>query len=189
MNILILYSSTDGHTKKISEFIHDILCKRNNVQISNINNFVQSDSNLSKYDFVLIGASIRYGTYRKDFLKFLNRNYKELNKIKSAFFSVNIVARKKDKNTVHNNPYIKKFYKLSKWQPSFIDVFAGKLDYPNYNFINKNVIRFIMYITKGPTKTNEIIEFTNWKNVRNFAMKIINYWILTLIKINSNSKY
>ena len=84
-------------------------------------------------------------------------------------------TRKKDTNCVDNNPYITKFYKLSKWQPSFIDVFAGKLDYPNYNFINKNVIRFIMYITKGPTKTNEIIEFTNWENVRNFAVKIINY--------------
>lgn len=175
MNILILYSSTDGHTKKISMFIHDIIYKGNNVQIYNINNFVQSENDLSKYDFVLIGASIRYGTYRKNFLKFLNRNYKELNKIKSAFFSVNIVARKKDKNSVNNNPYIKKFYKLSKWQPSMIDVFAGKLNYPNYNFLNKNIIRFIMYITKGPTETNEIIEFTNWKKVRNFANKIIKY--------------
>merc|ERR1711904_557317 len=110
MNILIRYSSTDGHTKKISEFIHDIICNGNNVQIYNINNFVQTESNLSKYDFVLIGASIRYGTYRKNFLKFIDRNYKELNKIKSAFFSVNIVARKKNKNCVDNNPYIKKFY-------------------------------------------------------------------------------
>ena len=173
MKILILYSSVDGHTKKICSFISNKLKQNHTIEMNEIDN--DEKIKFYIYDFIIVGASIRYGTYRKSFLKFIDDNHIELQNTKTAFFSVNIVARKKDKNTIDKNPYIKKFYKLSKWQPSFIDVFAGKLDYPNYNFINKNVIRFIMYITKGPTKTNEIIEFTNWENVRNFAMKIINY--------------
>ena len=172
MNILILYSSIDGHTKKICEFIYNIICTQNNIEIFNLNDFVKTETNLSKYDFILIGASIRYGTYRRNFLKFINSNSIELNNTKTAFFSVNIVARKKEKNTVINNPYIKKFYKLSKWKPKIIDVFAGKLDYPNYNLFNKNIIRLIMYLTKGPTETSKSIEFTNWKKVHNFAMQI-----------------
>ena len=132
---------------------------------------------MNEFDFIIIGASIRYGTYRKSFLKFINENHIELQNSKTAFFSVNIVARKKEKNSVNTNPYIKKFYKLSKWKPNIVKVFAGKLDYPKYNFLNKNIIKFIMWITNGPTQTDIVVEFTNWNDVNKFANKI-NYFEL-----------
>ena len=53
-------------------------------------------------------------------------------------------------------------------------MFAGKVDYPNYNFINRNVIRFIMMVTKGPTDINNSYEFRNWENVRKFAKEVEN---------------
>ena len=53
-----------------------------------------------------------------------------------------------------------------------IEVFAGKVDYPNYNFINKIIIKFIMYVTKGPTDTSQSYEFTDWDKVRRFANEI-----------------
>ena len=59
-----------------------------------------------------------------------------------AFFSVNVVARKQEKNTAETNPYIKKFLKISKWTPKKIKVFAGKVDYPNYNFFDKYKLQF-----------------------------------------------
>ena len=62
--------------------------------------------------------------------------------------------------------------KKTNWKPNKLSVFAGKVDYPNYNFINKIVIRFIMMITKGPTDINNSYEFTNWENVRKFAKEL-----------------
>ena len=67
-----------------------------------------------------------------------------------------------------------KFLKKTNWKPNKLSVFAGKVDYPNYNFFNKNVIRFIMYITKGPTDTNNSYEFTNWEKVKKFAKELEN---------------
>ena len=170
MKILILYSSIDGHTKKICSFISNKLKQNHIIEINEINN--DKDFKLYLYDFIIIGASIRYGTYRKLFLKFINENHIELQKSKTAFFSVNIVARKSEKNSINTNPYIKKFLKLSKWTPNIIEVFAGKLDYPKYNFFNKNIIKFIMWITNGPTNTDTVVEFTNWNDVEKFANKI-----------------
>ena len=170
MKILILYSSIDGHTKKICSFISNKLKQNHIIEMNEINN----DENIKFdiYDFIIIGASIRYGTYRKSFLKFINENHIELQNSKSAFFSVNIVARKKEKNSINTNPYIKKFFRLSKWKPNIVEVFAGKLDYPKYNFFNKNIIKFIMWITNGPTQTDIVVEFTNWNDVKKFANKI-----------------
>ena len=67
---------------------------------------------------------------------------------------------------------MKKFLEKTTWLPSRLAVFAGKIDYPNYNFIDKQVIRFIMLITKGPTDTSKSYEFTNWNKVIEFAREI-----------------
>ena len=85
---------------------------------------------------------------------------------------MNVVARKPEKNTPATNPYVQKFLSLSEWQPTKIAVFAGKIDYPSYNFLDKFMIRLIMWITKGPTDTKNVYEFTNWDDVDNFAKKI-----------------
>ena len=170
MKILILYSSIDGHTKKICSFISNKLKQNHIIEMNEINN--DEKVKFYIYDFIIIGASIRYGTYRKSFLKFINENHLELQNSKTAFFSVNIVARKKEKSSINTNPYIKKFFKLSKWKPNIVRVFAGKLDYPKYNFFNKYVIKFIMWITDGPTKTDVVVEFTNWNDVEKFVNEI-----------------
>jgi menaquinone-dependent protoporphyrinogen oxidase len=51
-------------------------------------------------------------------------------------------------------------------------VFAGKLDYPIYTFLDRQVIRFIMWMTKGPTDPQAVVEFTDWKKVDDFGRAI-----------------
>ena len=53
-----------------------------------------------------------------------------------------------------------------------IAVFAGKVDYPNYNVFDKYIIKLIMFITKGPTDTSQSYEFTDWSKVDSFARDI-----------------
>ena len=129
---------------------------------------------LTKYEKIIIGASIRYGMHNKKVSNFVKKNIKLLNQKKTAFFSVNVVARKAEKSTPETNPYILKFLKKTNWKPNKLSVFAGKVDYPNYNFFNKNVIRLIMFITKGPTDINNSYEFTNWEKVKKFAKELEN---------------
>ena len=120
---------------------------------------------LSGFDKIIIGASIRYGKHSEDLYKFIELNKNILDEKESVFFSVNVVARKPEKNTPDNNPYIKKFLKISKWKPKKIGVFAGKVDYPNYNFFDKYMIKLIMFITSGPIDTSQSYEFTDWSKV------------------------
>ena len=91
----------------------------------------------------------------------------------NAFFSVNVVARKNEKNSAESNPYVNKFLKATKWKPKNIDVFAGVVDYPTYNFFDKFMIRLIMWITSGPTDTKARFEFTDWDRVKRFAEGLI----------------
>jgi menaquinone-dependent protoporphyrinogen oxidase len=55
------------------------------------------------------------------------------------------------------------------WTPKQMAVFAGKIDYPSYSLFDRAVIRFIMWMTKGPTDPTAIIEFTDWEQVTAFG--------------------
>ena len=169
---LIIYSTTDGHTKMICERIKNFLTDGNLVELLSLEDAKKVD--LSNFEKIIIGASIRYGKHSKELYKFINLNKNILDQKKNAFFSVNVVARKPEKNTAETNPYINKFLKISKWKPNKISVFAGKVDYPNYNFFDKYIIKFIMFITKGPTDTSQSYEFTDWSKVENFSKEFKN---------------
>jgi len=169
---LIIYSTTDGHTKIICERIKNFLTDGNLVELLSLEDSKKVD--LSNFEKIIIGASIRYGKHSKELYEFINLNKNILDQKKSAFFSVNVVARKPEKNTAETNPYINKFLKISKWKPNKISVFAGKVDYPNYNFFDKYIIKFIMFITKGPTDTSQSYEFTDWSKVDDFSKQLRN---------------
>ena len=170
-NTLIVYSSIDGHTKKISTKIAEYLSESNNVDLASL--LEAKTLSLKNYQQIIIGASIRYGNYRKDLFEFIEKNLDDLNEKENAFFSVNVVARKSEKNTAESNPYVNKFLKASKWKPKNLDVFAGVVDYPVYNFFDKFMIKLIMWITNGPTDTKARFEFTDWERVKGFAEDLI----------------
>ena len=164
---LIIYSSTDGQTIKICERIMSIIGDCKIVSIDEAKN-----ENLSKYEKVIVGASIRYGKHKPELYEYISENCDHLIDINASFFSVNVVARKPEKNTPLTNPYVQKFLSISQWHPSLIGVFAGKIDYPRYGVLDKFMIRLIMWITKGPTNTKNVYEFTNWDDVDSFAKKL-----------------
>jgi len=170
LGFLIIYSSTDGHTKTICERIINSLNEIDSAKLVSLKEAMKLD--LSNFDKIIIGASIRYGKHSKELYKFIEKNKNILEQKQSVFFSVNVVARKPEKNTAETNPYIKKFLKISNWKPKNIRVFAGKVDYPNYNFFDKYVIKFIMFMTKGPTDTSQSYEFTEWSKVDDFAKEL-----------------
>ncbi len=167
---VILYSTVDGHTLKICNHIASQLEENGcNVNVNEISTF---NKPLLDYNTVIIGASIRYGKHNKMVTQFILKNKEELEQINCAFFSVNLVARKIDKSTFYNNPYVQKYFKRINWKPKVIDVFAGRLDYNLYNFIDRLMIKLIMKITKGPVDSDKPIEFTDWKRVEEFSLKI-----------------
>ena len=171
-SFLVIYSSTDGHTKKICERIKNLINNGNLVELFSLEEAKQIE--LSNFENIVIGASIRYGKHSRQLYNFIKSNRNILDQKKCAFFSVNVVARKPEKNTAETNPYINKFLKISKWKPNKIKVFAGKVDYPNYNLIDKYIIKFIMFITNGPTDTSQSYEFTDWSKVDDFSEELRN---------------
>ena len=171
--ILIIYSTTDGHTRKICRRLCQVVEQQGH-QITSISIDDESDVDLESFDKIILGASIRYGKHHKKVYEFINKNEQLLNSKPNAFFSVNVVARKPEKNQPETNPYLKKFLKQISWQPKELAVFAGKIDYKKYRFLDRQIIRLIMRMTRGPTDLETVVEFTNWKQVETFGLLVSN---------------
>ena len=169
--ILIIYSTTDGQTRRICERLREVIAGADHaVELVAIDERPEFD--LAKYDRIVVGARIRYGKHAPEVVRFISENAKVLNAGPHAFFSVNVVARKPEKNRPETNPYVIKFLKQIPWRPREVEVFAGRIDYSLYGFVDRQMIRFIMWITKGPTALDTVAEFTNWGRVEAFGRRL-----------------
>jgi menaquinone-dependent protoporphyrinogen oxidase len=167
-NILILYSTTDGHTLKICRHLQQVIeHESHRVTLKSLDD--DPDVDIAPFDKVVVGARIRYGKHTPQVYSFAKTHRQALDAKPNAFFTVNVVARKPEKNSPETNPYMKKFLHLSEWQPKALAVFAGRIHYARYSFWDRQVIRFIMWITNGPTDPSTDVEFTDWGKVEAFG--------------------
>ncbi|UCE93672.1 MAG: menaquinone-dependent protoporphyrinogen IX dehydrogenase [Flavobacteriaceae bacterium] len=170
VNTAIIYASVDGQTLKICNKLMEVFEQNEQeVELFSIEDF---NEDIVNYNRLILGASIRYGVHDKKVIDFINTNKEQLDAIKTAFFSVNLVARKSEKNKPDTNPYVIKFFKSIEGTPTRVEVFAGKLDYKKYPFFDRIMIQFIMWMTKGPTNSDAEIEYTNWDRVTEFGNRL-----------------
>jgi menaquinone-dependent protoporphyrinogen oxidase len=169
--VLIVYSTTDGHTVKICERLRQAI-EPSGARVDVVSVADADGVDLGAYDTIVVGASIRKGRHSRALHAFVDARADELAAKPNAFFSVNIVARKPDKNRPETNPYLRRFLERVRWRPGLLGVFAGKLDYPRYGFLDRLAIRFIMWMTGGPTDPRTVVEFTDWNEVEAFGRRV-----------------
>jgi len=167
-DLLILYSTTDGHTRRVCDVLATELERLGN-QVTVADMLDQPQPDPADFDKVVLGASIRYGKHARVVSDTIARRLDALQSRPSVFFSVNLVARKPNRNQPDTNPYVKKFLAKIAWRPDHVAVFAGKLDYPAYALTDRLVIQLIMWMTRGPTDPTTVREFTDWDQVKAFA--------------------
>jgi len=165
---LLLYFSLYGHTRRIAERIRDRMMELGE-DVDAVSLQENPDVDPNQYERIILGACIRNGKYKPPVWDFIRKYKPLLDERPSAFFSVNLVARKPEKNTPETNPYTKQFVQKSPWQPDLLGVFAGDLDYQRYGAMDRNIIRLIMWITKGPTDPQTKEQYTDWAVVDRFA--------------------
>ncbi|MBL8327144.1 MAG: menaquinone-dependent protoporphyrinogen IX dehydrogenase [Rubrivivax sp.] len=170
-DLLLAYSTTDGHTRHICERIAEVAraqgCAARVMPLAQC----RAEDVAAAARFV-IGASIRYGKHQPEVAQFVNAHQALIDARPNAFFSVNVVARKPGKDRPDGNPYLQKWLRTVRWKPQRLEVFAGRIDFPALRWGDRTMIRFIMWMTRGPTDPTAVVEFTDWRRVEAFAREL-----------------
>jgi menaquinone-dependent protoporphyrinogen oxidase len=171
--VAVYYATRDGQSRKIAEHIWRRLEDGRTLRApQNLLPELPTPAELAQARLIVLVAAVRYGKHVPEVESFL-RAYAALPAPPPlALASVNLSARKTGKTTSSGNVYLRKTIARHRLAPAIAVAFAGRLDYRRYNWSDRQIIRFIMLLTGGPTDPSTCIEYTSWSAVDEFADQI-----------------
>ncbi|MTI19047.1 menaquinone-dependent protoporphyrinogen IX dehydrogenase [Rhodobacteraceae bacterium RKSG542] len=176
MQYSIYFATHDAHTKQIISKIQEHLeAAGHTVNPVELSSGKEPLAEWHEDHRIIVAVPIRYGFHLPAVRRFVKRNIVRLNSEQTAFISVNLTARKPNKNTAETNFYCRKYLERSGLEPKKAAVFAGMLNYPIYNIFDRVMIQLIMVITGGPTDASQKYEFTDWGRVDDFAQELADW--------------
>lgn len=173
-SILVLYMSRGGHTARIARRIcESIVAHGGRAEAMDLVEATHEGVDWPRYELVVVGAPVLYGTYDRSVFEFIARHRAQLESKPNSFFNVSVVARTPAKATIEGNRYLQKFLQLSPWRPRDLKVIAGKVDYPSWPWHERLMIRLIMKMTHGPTDPTTVIDYTDWDDVAAYGRHLL----------------
>jgi len=167
--LLIAYASKHGHTRKIAARLADVV-RESGAQVDVFDLIHGPQPVITEYDVVVVGASIHAGHHQKEVVDWVRRRSIRLSAMPSAFFSVCLTAADEtDEARSTSQRYIDEFLDDTGWRPTRTATFAGSLQYREYDFMTRLLIRLMMARGGHPTDTSQDYDYTDWDAVAAFA--------------------
>jgi menaquinone-dependent protoporphyrinogen oxidase len=167
--VLVVYASTHGHTEKIADRIGRVL-RESGVQaeVEDVANVAEDD--LARFDAVVVGASIHAGQHQRELIDWVRLHAGWLEDRPAVFFSVCLTAAEEDEEARSaSEQYISNFVDETGWQPDRSASFAGALQYREYDFFTRHLMRLMMKRGGHPTDVSQDYDYTDWEAVERFA--------------------
>src|SRR4051812_43475979 len=168
-DVLILYASKHGHTAKIARRIAATMRERGcEPDLRSADS--AGETTPAGYAMVVVGASIHAGHHQREIVDWAKEHQVELAAKPSAFFSVCLaIADDTDEARASARKYIDDFEDETGWTPDTTTTFAGALQYLEYDFMTRTLIRLMMRREGHPTDTSRDFDYTDWDAVERFA--------------------
>jgi menaquinone-dependent protoporphyrinogen oxidase len=182
MRILIIYSTTEGQTRKIALALADQLARHSCKVVVHDVTKLPPALHPSEFDAVLIAARVHAGGYQHAVARFVRKHSTSLQKMPTAFVSVSMAAANHQPNDHERAAaYASNFFRKTGWEPQYVHHAAGARLYAQHN----KVIRWILGIVdRHRYDTNQNHEFTDWSALGHF----VDGWIPALRKAGEDHR-
>ena len=170
MNLLLLYGTTEGQTRKITQFVADRLAKlgHQTLMVNAIDATAEADPR--GFDAVIIAASLHTGRYQSGVVHFVNQHLADIDARPNAFLSVSLAAASDDEDDALGlERCVIDFSQQTRWSPQRIHHVAGAFRYTSYDFFKRWAMKYIAHRKGGPTDTSEDHELTDWADLKEFV--------------------
>ena len=170
--ILILYSSREGHTERIAQYL------RTAARAYDLAAEVVDSAHLPEgfafggYSAAIVAASVHRGRHGREIVEFVRRHIRNLERMPSAFVSVSLTAagaqdataspEKRAHAATTAKSMLEAFLSDTGWRPTLARSVAGALLYTQYNWFLRWVMKSIARKSGGATDTSSDWDYTNW---------------------------
>jgi menaquinone-dependent protoporphyrinogen oxidase len=168
--ILIVYGTTDGHTRKIAQ----VLAENLRAQFCSVD-IVDSSGRLKRlspegYDGVIVAASVHIGSYQRAVVEWVRTHASTLNLLPTAFLSVCLAVLEQGiKPRQEILRIMRRFLERCGWRPTITKMVAGALPYTRYGWLKRTMMKRLAAKSGGGTDTTRDYEYTDWNDLRTFS--------------------
>jgi menaquinone-dependent protoporphyrinogen oxidase len=169
-HILIVYGTTDGHTRKIAQ----VLAENLRAQLCSVD-ILDAAGKLRRlspagYDGVIVAASVHIGDFQRAVGQWVRTFAPMLNQLPTAFLSVCLaVVEQRTESRQEILRIMRRFLDRCGWQPTITKMVAGALPYTRYGWLKRLMMKRIVAEAGGDTDTTRDYEYTDWNDLRNFS--------------------
>ena len=167
--VLILYATTDGHTRAVAHALAEPL-----TQLGVDATIIEAgslDADPVAYDGVIVAASIHGGRYQKSVETWVRAHAGDLAGRPTAFVSVCLAVLQTSNQKVQADlrAIVQRFATRTGWNPPVVKQVAGALLYTRYGIFKRWIMKRIVARAHGDTDISRDYDYTNWAEVRAFA--------------------
>lgn len=176
--ILIVYGTTHGQTATIAGHLQQTL-EQDGFQVTVSNVKDGRVPLLSQFEGVIIGASVIARGHQPAVASFIRDHLDALNAMPCAFYSVSASAGSaREEGRAAARRVRDAFLAETGFRPALSECIAGAIKYTRYNPLLRWYMKRASRMNGGSTDTSRDHEYTDWAQVRNFAIAFGDLFIL-----------
>ena len=163
MNILIVFGTTEGHTRKIAQFTADQIRTKFDATVIDSADPGIDDVKLHGFDGVIVAASLHVGRFQSSIEDFVRKRHQTLNGMRTLFLPVSLSAASKDDDDIKGlDRGLQQFGSETGWRPGQTHNVAGAFRFTQYDFFKRWGMKLIAYQKGVSTDTSHDLELTDW---------------------------
>ena len=174
MNILIVYGTTEGHTRHLCHYVQSLLSEAS-AKVT-ICDAAREAPDPAPYDFCFVAASLHAGNYQSSVVDYARRHHDVLNGKRSAFLSVSLSAAGENVRDWEGlEQCVARFVDATSWTPTIVHHVAGAIRYSHYDFLKRLALKFIAQKRGRETVTSRDYDLTDYDDLRKFVLGFIGH--------------
>ena len=171
MNVLIVFGTTEGQTKKVAERVAAHFRGRGHHVELQDSAALASDLKLGHVNAFVIAASVHQEHHQEAVTNFVFAHHDLLSTRPSALISVSLSAALEG-HEADAQKYVDRLVSVTAWQPRMTLLLGGALRFSKYDFFQEQFVKFVV-MKSGDPNIERDHEFTDWNALANFADRFI----------------
>lgn len=161
MNILIVYGTTEGQTRKICEHIGERLEQAGHSVRLHDSGASPADVDVGSFDAAIVAGSVHQNKHQESLRLFAIAHRAALQRLPTLFVSVSLSAAfEEGKADAAGN--VSAFLKETGWSPTTSLTVAGALRFDRYDYFMEQIIRYVVLRGHAEGQSETDNEFTDW---------------------------
>jgi len=172
LNVLIVYGTTEGQTRKVAEWTANHVRECGHQAELRDSAAPVSDLDFETYDAFIIAASVHQECHQETVINLVIAHLEVLETKPSAFISVSLSAVLEGGRT-EAQEYVDRLITMTGWKPRMALLLGGALRFSEYDYFQEQIVKFIVMKRSAAASKERDREFTDWHALASFVDRFL----------------